>query len=98
MKLADHITDRTRKNHTVLLNAIAEVGQNRIADLLGESDTTISRFKAELERCAAIMAAVGLKLVPEGRQYLGEEYLTALQTLAKRGISAPPSTSFGDLE
>jgi hypothetical protein len=84
----DRVSARARKNHATILAALADVGQKRVAELIDESETTISRSKGDLERCAAIMAAVGLKVVPVDHRTYSEDRIRALNTLARIGLDA----------
>lgn len=97
MKVDDRIAARARKNHTALLSALAETGQGTVASLIGESDTTVSRFKGDLERCAALMAACGLKVVPATQRFYSEERIRALNVLARIGLDADPTSDWGSL-
>lgn len=78
MKLDDRYADRARKNQTALLGALRTVGQNRVAEIIGESDSQVSRSKDDFPRFSAILAACGLKVVPEDKKFVEPEYLQAL--------------------
>lgn len=90
MKLDDSCAARAQKNQTRILVAMRETGQNRIAELIGESDSSVSRAKDELPRLCAILAACGMKVVSEEKKLVDPEFLAALQLLAKRGLAAEP--------
>lgn len=92
--------ERSRKNLTAILKALSEVGQARVAERLGVSESTVSRMKdTEIERMAAVLSACGLKVVPEDWRDVEPELLRALSVLAARGAQhvAQPS-GFGGLE
>lgn len=93
------IAERSRKNHAAILRSLAAAGQARVAALIGVDDSTITRIKdGQLERLAAVLAASGLKVVPEDHQTLAPEYVRALQVLAVRGVeNAPAPSGFGEL-
>ena len=83
------ITERSRKNTSVVLRALAERGQSRVAELVGTSETTVSRFKGhDLELAAAVFAAAGLKVVPEGMECFDPEYVKALKVMAGVGLQS----------
>ncbi|WP_412021518.1 hypothetical protein [Burkholderia cepacia] len=57
--------ERARKSHTLALQRISAKGQNTIAQEIGVSPPTVSRFVSEdLERACQVLAAAGLKVVP----------------------------------
>jgi len=86
-RIADSIRTKARRNHSLLLRCVAEVSQKRVAELLGVSETLMSTMKTEqLERFGALIAACGLKLAPATDQTFDESYISALRTLAKRGL------------
>lgn len=89
MKFDPSILARARKNHNILLVALSSVTQTTVAQLLNESDSTTSRFKsAELERFAGMLAAVGLKVVNEGDQFMSETRRKSLCEMASIGVEA----------
>ena len=78
-----------RKNLTLTLQALAQVGQTEIARILGISDATVSRIKSErLEEVVKVLAACGLKVVPQ--DYHGDhcEFMDAALMFACYGIKA----------
>ena len=88
MKVADCIAEQTRKNQVAILNALHLFGQNNVAALLGESASTVTRWKeSDAERLAALLAAIGQQVVSVKAHFLEEEHLHALETLARAGLS-----------
>lgn len=86
-RVAESIRARTQKGHTALLRGLASVSQKRAAEMIGCSETTMNSIKADhLERFAALVAAVGLKLVPVTDQTFDESFISALKTLAAIGL------------
>ncbi|WP_320533642.1 hypothetical protein [Robbsia andropogonis] len=80
---------RARKNESIFRNAIAQVGQNRIAQEIGVSPTTLSRYCSEedaLERACKIMAAAGVKCVPIAYECYPRQDIEAIFTLAQRSL------------
>jgi predicted transcriptional regulator len=75
--------ERARKSHSEALRHISEVGQNKIAEAIGVSPPTVSRFVSEdLERACLILATVGLKVVPIDRLVVKKHMFEAIATLA----------------
>jgi hypothetical protein len=62
--LSPLIAERSRKNASAILRAFAAAGQNKVADLSGVSETLISRWN--VDQVAAVLAAAGVKVVPDG--------------------------------
>lgn len=74
---------------TLTLQTFAQVGQAEIARALSISDSTVSRIKSErLEEVVNVLAACGLKIVPQ--DYHGDhcEYIDAALVFACYGIKA----------
>lgn len=93
------IAARARKNTSAILRALAAVGQVRVAEQLGISESTVSRMKdAELDRIGELLAACGLKAVPVDLQLFEPERIQALQVLARIGVeNAAVPSGFGEL-
>lgn len=78
------IAENARKNERTILQAFARVTQARIAEQLGVDDSKVSRFKeGYLEQAAALLAACGLKVVPNEMQCFPRDKVNALLTLAR---------------
>lgn len=59
------VGERSRKAYSLALQRLASVGQVNVAEMIGTSESTISRFvNTDLERSCQILAALGLKVVP----------------------------------
>lgn len=59
------VSERSRKAHSLVLQRFASVGQVTVAEMIGTSESTVSRFvNTDLERSCQIFAALGLKVVP----------------------------------
>ena len=95
----ESIRRQAQRNHSAILRGLAQVTQSCVADLIGASEATVSRFKEMgLEQAAALLAACGLKVVPESAQVLDAEYIKALKTMAGVGLGhEPKSSEWGDL-
>jgi DNA-binding XRE family transcriptional regulator len=91
MELTEAMRAQARKNHTLLLQCIAEVSQKRVADLIGVSEATMSGIKNEqLERIAALVVACGLRLAPITERSYDDDYIRSVHTLAKRALELDP--------
>lgn len=89
--LDEQTTARARKNHQVILQALASVGQGPVADALKVHESTISRLKepqeaknrpSELEEFATLLAVCGLKPVPVTVECYEPDYIAALHVIA----------------
>ena len=83
---------RARKNESVILQALASMGQIELARAMAVSESTVSRLKdGQISTVAVAMAHLGLKCVPVGHCCFAPEYVEALKTLAAVGLqhSAP---------
>lgn len=79
-----NVGERSRKAHSLILQRIASVGQVRVAEDLGTSESTVSRFvNSDLERTCQILAALGLKVVPIELKCYEPRKITLLLELAR---------------
>jgi hypothetical protein len=88
------IRDRANRNHSAILRAVRTVTQAKAAELMGVSETALSRMKDEkLPEFAALLAACGLKVVPEGSKVYTAQRIQALTVLAREALDpdAPDS-------
>lgn len=87
-KVSLQYVENARKNETTILHALADVGQNNVAERLGVSESTVSRLKSngEIENMAALLATMGLKVVRQAAEVYEHDYIEALRTLAKKGL------------
>lgn len=74
------------------LQSISRPGsQAQLAECLGMSEPTFSRFKTEqMEKFFEALAAAGFKTVPANEETYSEEQIRALQCLAKMGLDRFP--------
>lgn len=92
-EVSDYTAKKARKTQTAILQALAEKSQTRVADLMGVSESKVSRLKGEhLADIAAFIAACGLKVVPETAQTYDEDYIKSLKHLAGLGLHAQAPT------
>lgn len=88
------VAETARKSQTLILRALASAGQRTVADAIGKSETFVSRWKSEdLETCAALLAAAGLKVVPADVECHTREYVSNMRYFARIGMSIerPPT-------
>lgn len=79
--------ERARKNVQVVLQALAATGQNEVARSMAVHESTISRMKdGQIDTFGAMLAHLGLKVVPAGMKCFAPDYVEALQTLAAIGV------------
>jgi hypothetical protein len=94
-------SERARKNETVIRSALADTGQLVAADLMGLSESTVSRMKGrddnggEIEQISRLMAAIGLKPVPINMHCKSDDEWFALQVLASRSHILDRDTDVG---
>ena len=76
-----------RKSLTLLLQRLASVGQNDAADAIKVSETLVSRLKSDhSENFTALLAALGLKIVPSEYRCYDPEHVEHLQYFARIGM------------
>ena len=77
------------KSLTTALQALSQVGQVEIAQCLGISNSTVSRIKSErLEEVVKVLAACGLKIVPQDYGGVHAEFIEAALVFAYYGVKA----------
>lgn len=88
-----------RKSQTLILQRLASVGQSAVGRLLDKSETWVSRWKSDdSESCAALLAAIGLKVVPAEHKCYPVEYIDHLRYFARIGMAheQPPILEWGE--
>lgn len=76
--------ERARKFQTLILQRSAAVGQKAAAEQLDTSEATVSRLvSGDLERVCALLAVLGLKVVPNEMQCYAPEKIRILLSLAR---------------
>ncbi|MBX3703966.1 MAG: hypothetical protein KF822_09350 [Steroidobacteraceae bacterium] len=73
------------------MQRISRTGQNVIAESIGLSAPTVSRFVAEpegLERACRVLAAAGLKVVPVNYQCFSADKVKILLDLARDHLNS----------
>lgn len=95
--VSSELKERSRKNSSMILGAIARTGQQVAADCIGTSVSTVSRWQSSedtkmgLEQIATLLAAVGLKVVPKDMKCFPAHEVQALFTLAKAHLARAES-------
>lgn len=77
--------ERARKAHGRVLQAMQDPGtQRNVAQVLGVSESTVSRIKTEkLEDAITLLCHLGFKVVPQEMQCYPADYVQALHTMAR---------------
>lgn len=82
------VAERARKFVSVALQRISAKGQNAIADEIGVSASTMSRFVSDdLERACQVLAAAGLKVVDSSRVCVDPHMYEAMHRIATKAMS-----------
>ena len=85
--------ERSRKNHTTILNHLSEIGQVRVAEQIGLSEGEVSKLKnTHLEHLSALLSACGLKVVPQEYKCIDPLKAQAMVTLYEAAMSKIPNT------
>ncbi|CAM4031376.1 CII family transcriptional regulator [Ectopseudomonas alcaliphila] len=83
--LSQDQTVRARKNYSVLMRALASVGNAPVALAVGCDEATISRMKPEkFEQFCQILAVLDLKVVPSDMRCFNERDIETILHQAKR--------------
>ena len=87
--LSPELAAAARKIESTVLGHLARTTQTRIAEQIGVDGSQVSRFTdGGLERCAAILAACGLQVVPVDAVLYDRDTALALLTLARGRLLA----------
>lgn len=86
-QLSPTISEASRKVERTLLQTLAARSQVRVAELMGVSESTVSRI--DKSTLAAFLAACGLKVVKQEMQCFDPDYIHSLKVLAGVGLQAP---------
>lgn len=80
--------ERSRKNESTILQALAMRGQAEVAKFMDVSETKISRMKNEdVAEIADFLTALDLKAVPVNMQCYHPDHIQALLHLAKAHLA-----------
>lgn len=70
-----------------IFQALSSVGQNTVAQGLGVSEATVSRMKEGAPQFAAMLALLGLKVVPVAMKCYDEATLGSILQLAQQRMA-----------
>jgi len=80
-------SERARNAHSRFLQALAPVGTARkIAEIMGTSETTVSRVKGEMESALGLLYQLGFKVVPSDYVCVQRDAFDAAMTIAARAM------------
>ncbi len=86
-EVSQDVRESARKIETRMRNALAEMGQARVADKMNVSESTISRMKSDdIEKIALFIAALNCNLVSPDQCVISTADLRSLKHLAARGL------------
>lgn len=95
-ELSPDISAIARKNESFILQRLSEVGQTRVAELTGLSETMVSRMKdGQIKNVCLLVAACGLKVVSGDSMEIDQSELAALETLSKKWLEARSNKHWG---
>jgi len=81
------MTELSQRNQSCMLRALAAVTQKRTAEIVGISETALSRMKDDdLPRLCSLLAALNLAVTPESYRTIDPEKLRALTVLARESL------------
>ena len=84
--LSGDIHERSRKNHSALLQGLSRAGQVRVASALEVSESTVSRMKGDFQQLSKLLAACGLKVVPSEYKCAKPEMIEAALIFARAAL------------
>lgn len=85
-------SERSRKAYSNVLQAMQDPGtQRNVAQVLGVSESTVSRTKTEkLEDAITLLYHLGFKVVPQDMRCFPSDYVQALHALARMHVESGP--------
>lgn len=82
------VAERSRKAHALVLQRVSSVGQMTVAEQIGLSAPTVSRFiNDDMERACQVLIALGLKVVPVEMKCYPKDQIEAIFTLARASMN-----------
>jgi hypothetical protein len=76
-------SENARKIAAEILQALAKVGQNNVAEALKTSDSTVSRLKGDIGQMVAMFDHLGFQVVPSTMRCYNAHTIAAIFRLAK---------------
>jgi len=90
--VSDGRPETTRKSgariQSEILQRLAVVTQERAADCMGVSASTVSRQKESLDGVCQLLAALGFQLAPAGAVVVSQDDMRALERMALKYLQA----------
>lgn len=81
------LDERTRKNESTILRALASAGLSAIALATDVNESTVSRWQGtDIPRFSKALAAMGLKVVPAEARCYQKDQIEAILTLARASL------------
>lgn len=71
-----------------ILRKLADITQERAADFMGVSASTISRAKDDLDKVCQLLAALGFQLAPVDAVVVSQDDMQALERMAFKYLQA----------
>ena len=88
-ELSPDISAIARKNESFILQRLAEVGQARVAELTGLSESTVSRMKdGQIKNVCLLIAALSGQAVPVDSVVYSKDQINAVEILAYEYLRA----------
>ena len=94
-QLSDEHRDIARDNHRILLQRLADSGQSVVADLVGITESKMSRIKettegkGDLELFAILADVMGIKLKDKDDVYCDRRTAEAMATMLRTSVNSP---------
>lgn len=90
--VSTELVESTRKKgariQSEILRRLADVTQERAADCIGVSASTVSRQKESLEGVCLLLAAIGLQLAPTDAVVIDQQELQGIERMALKYLQA----------
>ncbi|UNK04743.2 CII family transcriptional regulator [Psychrobacter raelei] len=93
--LSGELRETARENHRILLQRLADVGQKTVAEIVGVTESKMSRIKdttegkGDLELFASIAAVLGIKLTDRDAVYCDRDMDQAMATMLRTSVNSP---------
>lgn len=88
-ELSAPILERANKIHTLILRRLSQIGQANVAKAMNRHESTVSRLKSDegLREFCALLAAMGMKVIPEHHQAYSPRLIQSMQYLSRAYLS-----------
>ncbi|OZI59922.1 CII family transcriptional regulator [Bordetella genomosp. 11] len=78
--------------YSEILQRLADVTQDRAAEFMGTSPSTVSRMKEDVERVCHLLAAIDIQLAPSDSVVVDQREQQAIESLAFKYLQARQET------